>query len=104
MLCHHFNECWHLGHLEAGNTIDSPLKALKITTFRKLPMQSPIIKINNNSDITKNILSTPISHCFLLTHTFCLRLFLAFLILAFAKSLFSQISLFDLSLRNNLVQ
>ena len=45
ILCHHFSGVWHLGHFEAGKTIDSSLKALNITTFKKLPMQSPVIKI-----------------------------------------------------------
>ena len=47
MLCHHFQGVWHFGHFDAGKTIDSPLKALNITTFKKLPMQSPVINTKN---------------------------------------------------------
>lgn len=36
ILWYHFSGVWHFGHFEAGNTIDSSLTVLKITTFKKL--------------------------------------------------------------------
>ena len=38
----------HFGHFDGGRTIDSPLNALKITTFKKLPIIEPITKTKNN--------------------------------------------------------
>ena len=49
ILCHHFSLFPHLGHLDGGNTIDSPLRVLKITTFKKLPIQTPVRGININN-------------------------------------------------------
>ena len=42
ILCHHFKGVWHLGHFDAGKTIDSSDKVLKITTFKKLPIHNPV--------------------------------------------------------------
>ena len=45
------------GHLDDGNTIDSFVKALSATTFKKLPMQAPVINTNKQiNNITSNII------------------------------------------------
>ena len=57
ILCHHKSLCPHFGHFEAGKTIDSLLNALKMTTFKKLPIHSPIMKTNNSIAATSIIYS-----------------------------------------------
>ena len=42
ILSNHFIGSLHLGHFEAGNTIDSLDKALSATTFKNLPIHAPI--------------------------------------------------------------
>jgi len=45
ILSYHCRFCRHLGHLEAGKTIDAfSSGSLRITTFKKLPTEAPIIK------------------------------------------------------------
>jgi hypothetical protein len=45
MLSCHLRVCRHLGHLEAGKTMDaSSSGSLRITTFKKLPTEAPKIK------------------------------------------------------------
>lgn len=57
MLCHHFNLLWHLGHFDGGRTMDSPLKALNITTFKKLPITVPMQNINRSNIIKNSMMS-----------------------------------------------
>ena len=45
MLSYHFICSLQTGHLEAGKTIDSLVNPLNATTFKKLPIQAPTIKI-----------------------------------------------------------
>jgi hypothetical protein len=53
MLCHHFSLFPQFGHFDGGRTIDSPLKALSITTFKKLPITVPNIKTKTNISVNK---------------------------------------------------
>jgi hypothetical protein len=47
ILSYHLRVWRHLGHLEAGKTIDeSSSGSLRITTFKKLPTEAPMIKVN----------------------------------------------------------
>ena len=59
MLCHHFRGVWHFGHFDAGNTIDSSLNVLKITTFKKLPMHSPVTNTSARIAINAPICMSP---------------------------------------------
>ena len=59
ILSYHLIFALQLGHLEAGSTIDSSVKALRATTLRKLPIQAPVAKIIKQShkiSITKPFL------------------------------------------------
>jgi len=47
ILCQGFSLCPHLGHLDGGKTILSPLIERKITTLKKLPRHNPKIQIQN---------------------------------------------------------
>ena len=55
ILWNHFSGVWHFGHFDAGNTIDSSLTVLSITTFKKLPIHKPITNMNVNNIIDNNI-------------------------------------------------
>jgi hypothetical protein len=44
ILCHGFNLAPHVGHLEGGNTILSPLNERRITTLKKLPKHNPTMQ------------------------------------------------------------
>ena len=57
---------WHLGHFEGGQKIDSPLSPLKITTFAKLPMQSPIIPIKKAKYQYAKFDNSLICNCYIL--------------------------------------
>ena len=70
ILWYHFSGVWHFGHFEAGNTIDSSLTVLKITTFKKLPITNPVINMNANTTSEKIILPPLRSFYFYLSFRF----------------------------------
>ena len=47
MFCHHVIGALHFGQCDGGDTIDSPLGARQITTFRNEAIQAPSQKLKN---------------------------------------------------------
>lgn len=51
-----FNLLLHFGHFEGGKTMLSPDRPLSATTFKKLPMQAPVINTKIAISVFKSII------------------------------------------------